>query len=326
MNTMTEHTYVMADFDGLMGRILEDHHPQFNARTQHTCFVRVGEQLRFDLRKGFPGTTTKAFSMRALVGEVLGFFRGYDHADQFEALGCRFWRKNADETPDWLASPYREGPGHLGRIYGVQWTRWRDQRVVAFEQMQAMLDRGYRQVLTDPRAGRVLVEREINQLENVLRTLRTNPSDRRMIVSAWNVAELDQMALPPCHMDYRFVAFPDTKELDLVMTIRSWDVFLGGPFNVAGTALILAIMARLSGFTPREIVIQATNAHLYDNHIEQTKLQLSRTPFAAPTLELDIDPVASDEDIEGVFARIEPSQIRLAGYQSHEAIPAEMAA
>ena len=316
----------MQDFDRLLRNLLADHHPQVNQRTGHTCFVRVGEQLAFDLREGFPVTTTKAFSMKALVGEVLGFFRGYDNAAQFEALGCGFWRQNADETQAWLDNPYRKGPGDLGRIYGVQWTRWRDQRVVPFEQADAFLARGYRKVLSDPERRHVLVEREINQLEQVLRTLLTNPSDRRMIVSAWNVAELDQMALPPCHMDYRFVAFEDTKELDVVMTIRSWDVFLGGPFNVAGTALILSIMARLAGFTPRKVVIQATNAHLYDNHIEQTRLQLSREPFAAPSLELDLQPVPGASDIEGAFARIEPHQIRLAGYQSHPAIKAEMAA
>ena len=173
-----------------------------------------------------------------------------------------------------------------------------------------------------------LMERTINQLENALRTLMTNPSDRRVIVSGWNVAELDMMALPPCHMDYRFVAFENPRVLNVVMTIRSWDLFLGGPANIASTAIFLAIMARLAGFEPGIITIQATNAHIYEDHFDQVRELLGREHFAAPSLSLseNIRPIGHMEDVEGVFTRIEPSDIALVGYESHGPISAPMAA
>lgn len=187
---------------------------------------------------------------------------------------------------------------------------------------------GYKTTMCDMDSGLALMERSINQLENALRTIITNPSDRRTIVSGWNPAEFDQMALPPCHMDYRFVAFENTKTLHVVMTIRSWDLFLGASFNIASTALFLSIMARLAGYTPGMVTIQATNAHIYEDHFEQVKELLTREHFAAPQLVLSdrIKPIANLDEIAGVFTRIEPSDIALEGYQSHAAIKAPMAA
>ena len=137
------------------------------------------------------------------------------------------------------------------------------------------------------------------------------------------------MALPPCHMDYRFVAMEDTKALHVVMTIRSWDLFLGAPFNIASTALFLEIMARLAGYTPATVTIQATNAHIYyEDHYDQVNEQLSRDHFPAPKLVLseNIRPIADLSEIAGVFTRVEPADISLEGYQSHAAIKAPMTA
>jgi thymidylate synthase len=308
---------------------------QFNIRTGKTCRTNVGYQLRFDLADGFPAITTKKLAFKSMVGELLGFFRGYDNAADFRALGCRIWDQNANETQSWLDNPNRKGTDDLGRIYGCQWTDWKDRRIVDINtgdinngEYARLLRRGYKHVMDQH--GRALMERSINQLENALRTLLTNPSDRRIIVSAWNPAELDLMALPPCHMDYRFVAFEDPKRLHVVMTIRSWDEFLGGPFNISETALFLEIMARLAGYAPGTVTIQATNAHIYSDHFNQVREQLARGHLAPPRLELSdrIQTLTPDtiDDVRGAFTRIEPDDIQLADYQSHAAIPAPMAA
>ncbi|MEQ1594675.1 MAG: thymidylate synthase [Casimicrobium sp.] len=319
----------MQNFHELLRATLERGVDQFNVRTNSLCRVLVGYQLQYDLADGFPAITTKKLAFNNMKGELLGFFRGYDNAADFRKLGCTVWDKNANETVAWLANPNRKGTDDLGRIYGKQWTDWKDRRVAGTVlERDALLARGYAQKMHDSDQGLWLVERGINQLENALHTIITNPSDRRVIVSGWNPTEFDQMALPPCHMDYRFVAFETTKVLHVVMTIRSWDLFLGAPFNIASTSLFLAIMARLAGYTPGTVTIQATNAHIYGDHFEQTREMLEREHFAPPQLVLseNVRPISDPADIAGAFARIEPEDVWLSNYSSHAAIAATMAA
>lgn len=306
---------------------------QFNKRTGKTCRIRVGEQLKYDLRLGFPAITTKKFAFKSMVAELLGFFRGYDNAADFRALGTTIWDKNANETQGWLDNPYRNGTDDLGRIYGKQWTDWKDRRVInlhstgSLVELDRLTDMGFDILAQDNVRGVMVMERSINQLENALATLLTDPSDRRIIIGGWNPAELDQMALPPCHVDYRFVALENPRVLHLVMTIRSWDLFLGAPFNIAETALFLSVMARLADFEPGTITIQAANAHLYDNHFEQVREQLDRDHLKSPSLFLSsrIKPVSLSE-VKGAFERIEPTDIALREYESHAPIKADMAA
>lgn len=317
----------MKNFHELMQRTMNNGIEQFNTRTGYTCKVVVGEQLTYNLKDGFPAITSKKLAFNSVKGELLGFFRGYDNASDFRKLGCNVWNDNANKTESWLKNPYRKGEDDLGRIYGVQWTEWSDKRIAnTIVEYDHLMSQGYTLIMREQ--SKWLFERKINQLEKVLNTLLTNPSDRRMIVSGWNPAELDMMALPPCHMDYRFVAFENPKVLHVVMTIRSWDEFLGAPFNIASTSLFLAIMARLSGYEPGSVTIQATNAHIYDNHFNQVKEQLTRTHFDAPKLILsdNIKPIINVSDIKGVFERIEPEDITLENYESHASIKAEMAA
>lgn len=319
-------SHPMDNYHQLMSNTMERGVNQFNRRTGLNCKVLVGDQVQFDLHDGFSAVTSKKLAFKNSKGELLGFFRGYDNAADFRALGCNVWDQNANETQAWLDNPARKGTDDLGRIYGVQWTRLADRRIAHSDaECDALMARGYK-IEVDGRGTYAMV-RYINQLENALRTLITNPSDRRVIVSAWNVAELDLMSLPPCHMDYRFVAFEDPRELHVVMTIRSWDEFLGAPFNICNTALFLAIMARLANFEPRTVTIQATNAHIYENHFEQVQEQLSRDHMALPKLVLsdNIRPVTLDQ-VEGAFERIQPDDIQLEGYESHAAIKAPMAA
>lgn len=308
---------------------------QFNTRTNKLCRALVGHQVQYDLRQGFPALTTRKLPFKNIVGELLGFFRGYDNAADFRALGCHFWDINANETPAWLASPYRRGHNDLMRIYGKQWTEWMDRRIVDTPaERDRLLGLGYQvrmcgeTVGEDGKKTEWLMQRSINQLENGLKTLLTDPSDRGVIVSGWNVAELDMMALRPCHMDYRFIAFENPRVLNVVMTIRSWDLFLGAPANIAETAIFLAVMARLAGFEPGVVKIQAANAHIYEDHYDQVRELLSREHLEAPRLVLsdNIKRIERLEDVAGAFARIEPADITLEGYESHAAIKAPMAA
>jgi thymidylate synthase len=320
----------MKNYHDLLQAVLDHGEDQFNTRTGEICRALVGYQLQYDLREGFPALTTRKLPFRNIVGELLGFFRGYDSAADFRALGCHFWDKNANETEAWLANPERGGRrDFLGRIYGKQWTDWRDSRVVTSAQERDSLRiNGYFERLHDVERGAWLMERGINQLEEALKKLITNPSDRRVIVSGWRPDEFDRMALPPCHMDYRFVAFEDPKVLHVVMTIRSWDLFLGAPANVASTAIFLSIMARLAGYEPGIVTIQATNAHIYSSHFDAVRELLSREHLDVPRLQISdrVKRVIGFSEIPGVFARIEPDDIQMEGYESHAPIRAVMAA
>lgn len=328
----------MQNYHGLLQYVLDHGQDQFNTRTGKVCRALVGVQLQYDLAEGFPAITTKKLAFNNMKGELLGFFRGYTNAADFRAVGCTVWNDNANKTAAWLGNPARKGEDDLGPIYGKQWTAWVDRRIVSSRvERDRLCAEGYQVRMCATNADGLkpveyLMERNINQLENALRKLITDPSDRRIIVSGWNVAELDQMALPPCHMDYRFVAFDgptceSPKVLHVVMTIRSWDLFLGAPFNIASTSLFLSIMAALAGMEPGTVTIQATNAHLYEDHYDQVREQLSRAHLPAPKLCLSerIKPVSLDE-VPGVFTRINPQDIQLDGYQSHAAIKAPMAA
>lgn len=325
----------MENYHQLLRLTMEQGVDQYNTRTNKLCRALVGHQVQYDLRQGFPALTTRKLPFKNIVGELLGFFRGYDNAADFRALGCHFWDINANETPAWLASPYRRGHDDLSRIYGKQWTEWMDRRIADTPaERDRLLDLGYQvrmcgdAVDEDGKKTEWLMQRTINQLENALKKLLTDPSDRRVIVSGWNVSELDMMALPPCHMDYRFVAFENPRVLNLVMTIRSWDLFLGSPANIAATSIFLAIMARLAGFEPGVVTIQATNAHIYEDHFDQVRELLAREHLEAPKLILsdNIKRIERLEDVAGAFTRIEPADITLEGYESHAAIKAPMAA
>ena len=231
----------MKQLQDLMLQTIEKGVDQFNTRTQHTCRALVGHQVQFDTSESFPLATGKFVPFKSMRGELFGFFRGYDNAADFRNLGCKIWDQNANEDGvdtngnivqnAWLRNPNRKGTDDLGRIYGVQWTHWRALRVIKGEAtLDRMLADGWKMRMygmmpvkdnvVDVNDYEYLVEKEINQLENALKTIITNPSDRRIIVSAWNIGEFDMMALPPCHIDYRFTPMEDTKTLHCTMTIR----------------------------------------------------------------------------------------------------------
>lgn len=304
----------MRQYLQLLKNIMDNGVRQSN-RTGIDSISIPGAMLKFDLREGFPAVTTKKLAFNAVKGELLGFFRGYTNAADFEKLGCGVWRQNADENHTWLNNPARKGEGDLGRIYSAQWTDW-----AAYE---------YDQGATDLNAGFPAFERSsINQLDAALATLLRDPSSRRVIVSAWRPDEFDQMALPPCHVLYQFVADQHNRRLHLMMYQRSLDTFLGGPFNIASCALFLTIMARFIGYTPATFTHFIADAHIYVNHLDQVKEQLSRTPFDPPRLALDysaIPTVTLDTYREGLFAEIQPEHLELRFYEHHPALKAPMA-
>jgi len=178
--------------------------------------------------------------------------------------------------------------GNLGPIYGYQWRRWPGYKGEHYDQLQAVID-----------------------------TIRTNPYSRRLVVSAWNVGQLSEMRLPPCHVLFQFYAEPVRLELSLQVYQRSADVFLGLPFNVASYALLLSMVAQCVGYKPHRLLFALGDAHLYKNHEAQARLQLTREPYPLPRIELNPYRREIDEFV--------PEDIKLIGYQHHPAIAAPIA-
>jgi thymidylate synthase len=293
-----------------------------------------GAMLRFDLqRDGFPATTTKKLAFKAVVGELVGFLRGARSAAAFRALGCKVWDQNANDNADWLSNPYRREQDDLGPIYGVQWRAWPAyKRIDASEhaQIEHAKARGFGIVSTTEHQGRqqVLLYKAIDQLRECLDTIIHNPGSRRILFHGWNCADLDAMALPPCHLLYQFLPNATTREISLCLYIRSNDLGLGAPFNLAEAAALLHLVGRLTGYTPRWFTYFIGDAHIYENHLDMLKEQLERVPYPAPQLRLaDRIPRYSEtgryepEWLE----RIEPGDFTLEGYRHHAALTAPMA-
>jgi thymidylate synthase len=317
----------MKNYHELMERVLREGVRRPNRTGVDTLMVPAAT-LSFDLREGFPAITTKKLAFGACKGELLGFFRGYSNAARFRELNCRVWDANANETSSWLASRHRAGTDDLGRIYGVQWTGWQDLRVVPADEAARLREEGFEEVAFDAGRGVYAMRRTLNQLETALRKCRFEPNDRRIIVSAWRPDEFDRMALPPCHVLAQFLPNPVDGTLHLTMYQRSCDVFLGIPFNIASYALFCSVMARLAGLTPATLTMFLGDVHIYVNHLDQVREQLTRQPYPAPTLVLSsrVRRVESVEEVAGAFARIEPEDLQLDNYRSWPALKAPMAA
>jgi thymidylate synthase len=241
-----------------------------------------GYQMRFDLTQGFPLLTTKKLHVRSIVHELLWFLAGSTNVADLHEHGVTIWDEWADEN------------GELGPVYGKQWRSW--------PTPDSTGDTG------GDTGG-------IDQISNVIDQIRRNPDSRRHIVSAWNVAEIDRMKLPPCHALFQFWVADGRLSCQLYQ--RSADVFLGVPFNIASYALLTMMVARVCGLEPAEFIHTFGDAHLYLNHLEQARLQLTRDPRPLPRVE--INPA-----ITSIFDyRYE--DFRLEGYDPHPAIKAPIA-
>ena len=267
-----------------------------NDRTGVGTIGLFGLQQRYNLQDRFPAVTTKKLAWRAVVSELLWFIEGSgDERRLAEILhGTRdpakvtIWTDNA-QASYWKDRAHYDGD--LGRVYGVQWRDW--QRPYHGED-------GYK----------------VDQLANLIQGLKQDPYGRRHIITAWNPGELDAMALPPCHMFAQFYVDAD-RRLSCQMYQRSCDMFLGVPFNIASYSLFTHMIAQVCGFGVGEFVHVLGDAHIYLNHVDQVREQLSREPMPAPTLWLD----PSIKDID----KFTMESVKLEDYNSHGTIRAEMA-
>jgi thymidylate synthase len=262
-----------------------------------------GMQHRYDLSKGFPAVTTKKLAWKAMVGELLWFIEGGSSERRLAEIThgtsegtTTIWTPNA-LAPYW--KPKAKFEGDLGRVYGVQWRHWRGVKPMHHPEMAASFN----------------VTNEVDQLADLIAGIKSDPNGRRHILSAWKVDELDQMALPPCHVMSQF--YVSNNRLSCHMYQRSQDVYLGAPFNIASYALLTHMIAQVCGFQVGELIISTGDTHIYTNHLTQVKELLSRTPLPAPTLWLNPDV----KDIE----KFTMNDIKLLNYQSYSALPAPMA-
>jgi thymidylate synthase len=291
-------------------------------------------QIRHKMSDGFPLLTTKKMAWKTMVTELLWFLRGDTNIKYLVDNDCHIWDGDAYKRYwfNWRPmfedcgedlTPYTQEEfinriktddefakkwGELGPIYGKQWRNWEglDKISSTWEDFPI----------------------EIDQIQNLINELKINPDSRRLMVSAWNVGELDQMVLPPCH--FSFQCYSHEKEgkryLSLAWSQRSVDTFLGLPFNIASYGLLLEIIAKAVNMVPDELIGNLGDVHLYSNHVEQAKEQITREPYSLPTLKinsgnenwhlLDIDEIINSLDVDITF--------KVDGYQSHPTIKAPL--
>jgi thymidylate synthase len=247
-----------------------------------SCF---GYQMRFDLSKGFPLVTTKKLHLKSIIYELLWFLKGDTNIKYLNDNGVSIWNEWADEN------------GDLGPVYGKQWRSWQ----------------GADGKVTD-------------QIADVIKQIKTNPDSRRMIVSAWNVGELSRMALMPCHTLFQFYTAPsnspadrrgEKRTLSCQLYQRSADAFLGVPFNIASYALLTMMIAQICDLEYGDFIHTFGDVHLYNNHIEQAKLQLTRKPFPLPVIKIN-------REVKDIFS-FSFEDFVLENYQFHPAIKAPVA-
>lgn len=318
----------MTPYLDLLHRILNEGHWQENRTGIRTKAVS-GATLRFDLQQGFPAVTTRKLPFKTFMGELVAFLRGNTSAADFRALGSKIWDANANENAAWLANPHRTGTDDLGRVYGAQWRHWQGWRCVEPDSpaLEHALQGGW-QIRGQLADGNVMLSRQIDQIRDCLDKLIHQPTDRRILFHAWNPAELDQMALPPCHLLYQFNANVSTRTLSLCLYQRSVDAPLGLVGNIAEAAALLTVFARLSGFTPAYLNWFGSDVHIYENQLDMVEQQLSRTPYPAPKLNLNkrIPDYALTQKYEPEWLeRLEPSDFELEDYQHHPPLTASMA-
>ena len=304
--------YTMQQYQQFLQHIL-DKGTKKEDRTGTGTVSVFGYQMRFDLNEGFPLVTTKKLHLKSIVYELLWFIAGDTNIQYLCKNGCNIWN-------DWPYAKYKKSEayqsetmkefaekiatddafakqyGELGPVYGKQWRRWKDEH-----------------------------GNEIDQLSILIHNLKNNPDSRRHIISAWNVADIEDMTLPPCHSLFQFyVTHPSNSPkgenrgvLSCQLYQRSADAFLGVPFNIASYALFTMMIAQVCNFELGDFVHTFGDAHIYSNHIEQVNLQLSRTPYNLP--EVKINP-----EIKSIFD-FKYEDFELVNYQSHPHIKGEVA-
>jgi len=302
----------MQQYTDLLKEVLEEGIHRKNRTNQSDRFI-PSSCMKFDLSDGFPAVTTKQLYFKQAIGEVLGFLRGYENANDFRMLGCKIWDSDANENATWLNSPYRKGTDDVGKIYGSTWrSRAVYKESVSDEIDEYLIDNGYSFL------SETVAVKEIDQLKDVVEKIISKPNDRRIIMHAWFPELFDEMALPPCHVLYRFIPDEENKVLHLGMYQRSCDLLLGVPFNIFGASLLLSLVAKCTGYTPGVFTHHLDDVHLYDNAIEQAKIQSVREPLPLPTLSIskEVEEVSVPYAIKWLET-VSHEDIALTYYQHH---------
>ncbi len=268
----------MKQYLDLLDRILREGVKKTDRTGTGTLSV-FGHQMRFNLEEGFPLLTTKKLHLKSIIYELLWFLQGDTNVRYLQEHGVRIWNEWADEQ------------GELGPVYGHQWRSWPDYEGGTIDQIQQVVD-----------------------------LIRHSPDSRRMMVSAWNVAEVNKMALPPCHTLFQFYVAPAADggpaRLSLQLYQRSADTFLGVPFNIASYALLCMMMAQATGLRPGDFIHTTGDTHLYLNHLEQARLQLTREPRQLPVMKMN-------PDVHDIFS-FQYEDFQLEGYDPWPHIKAEV--
>ena len=279
----------MRQYLDLLRRILEEGRSRPDRTGTGTLGV-FGHQMRFDLRAGFPLLTTKKLHLKSIIHELIWFLSGDTDVGTLQGAGVRIWNEwaTAEQT-----ARFGRRPGDLGPVYGHQW----------------------RNFGATPKPDGTYATDGVDQIRRAVALIRGEPHSRRILVTGWNPREADQVALPPCHT--LFQLYVQDGELSCQLYQRSADVFLGVPFNIASYALLTLMMAQVTDLRPGDFVHTFGDAHLYRNHVEQARLQLTREPKALPRLLLD-------PDVRDLFD-FRHEHFRLEGYEPHPHIRAEVA-
>ena len=289
-------------------------------RTGTGTYKLIGQTMRFDLQKGFPATTTKRLAWKAMSSELLWFLEGsHDERRLCEILhGTRDEEKRTIWTDNYRNQGVALGylDGELGPVYGKQWREWRDVVILPgiYNEVVKHTEMGY-EMVEQTISGMYIMQRTIDQIAVLLDGLKNDPFGRRHILSAWNVGELDKMALPPCHSFSQF--FVVDGKLSCTLYQRSADLFLGVPFNIASYSLLTHMLAQVLGLDVGEFIWMGGDCHIYSNHVEQVKEQLSRTPKELPELWID----SSVTDIDSFTM----DSFKLLNYEPDATIKAPMA-
>ena len=255
---------------------VRDHGRKKNDRTGVGTTSVFGQQMRFDLSQGFPLLTTKKMHIKSIFHELLWFLKGDTNIAYLQNNGVRIWNEWADES------------GDLGPVYGQQWRAWQGVK-----------------------EGEVF-----DQISRLVHDIKHNPDSRRLIVSAWNVGQLQHMALPPCHL--LFQCYVSDGRLSCQLYQRSADLFLGVPFNIASYALLTHMLAQQCNLLPGEFIWCGGDCHIYDNHLEQVAQQLERQPFPFPSIEIKRQP-------KDIFS-YQFDDFQVNNYKHHATISAPVAA
>ncbi len=277
----------MQQYLNLLRHILENGTEKTDRTGTGTRSV-FGYQMRFDLSKGFPLLTTKKMHLKSIIYELLWFLRGETNIAYLNEHGVKIWDEWADEK------------GDLGPVYGKQWRSWdnlvlKDDACVGDKETH--------------------INKPIDQIKDLIEQIKKNPDSRRLIVSAWNVADLPKMKLMPCHCLFQF--YVADGKLSCQLYQRSADVFLGVPFNIASYALLTMMIAQVCNLQPGDFIHTLGDVHIYNNHREQVDLQLTREPFPLP--QMHINP-----EVKDIFS-FQYEDFTLENYRSHPAIKAPVA-